>query len=357
MARIRSLLEFQRLFPDEASCAEYVFERRWPQGFVCPGCGGGRAALLKSRAHTYECIDCGRQTSITAGTALHRSKLPLTVWFWAAYLMATHSNGMSALQIKAQIGVSYKTAWLLTQKLRRSMVDPDRAPLEGIVEVDQTEIPFRSSDTFFNPSLARKITIVGAVEIVDRTTGTTPRLKPLGQPYFGTRSRRLRLAAIPDNTAAAIHAFVRANVAPGTTLITDGHRSYLGLAGYRHDPRVVGNMAGNVLLPWIHRVFSLLKRWALGTYHGVRRRHVDTYLNEFVFRFNRRFHRRASFDRILGLAANRAPTSYWEIVKRANPRKGRRTRRRTPRQRKTALGMRRDRSTRPGPPPPTSPQP
>ena len=115
MARARSLSEFQTSFPDETSCAAFLFERRWPQGFVCPACGGGRAALLKSRAHTYECLDCGRQTSITAGTAMHRSKLPLIVWFWAAHLMATHSNGMSAVQLEAQLGIAYKTAWLLAQ--------------------------------------------------------------------------------------------------------------------------------------------------------------------------------------------------------------------------------------------------
>ena len=156
MARGRSLTEFQATFPDETSCATFLYERRWPEGFVCPACGAGRAALLKSRAHTYECLDCGRQTSITAGTVMHRSKLPLTVWFWAAHLMATHSNGMSALQFAAQLGITYKTAWLLTQKLRRSMVDPERDPLEGVVEVDQAEIPFRADNSFFHPhSLGR----------------------------------------------------------------------------------------------------------------------------------------------------------------------------------------------------------
>ena len=116
MGRARSLREFQTSFPDETSCAAFLFERRWPQGFVCPACGGGRAAFLRSRAHTYEGLDCGRQTSITAGTVMHRSKLPLTVWFWAAHLMATHSNGMSAVQLEAQLGITYKTAWLLAQK-------------------------------------------------------------------------------------------------------------------------------------------------------------------------------------------------------------------------------------------------
>ncbi len=155
MARARSLTEFQEAFPDEATCAA-LFEQRWPGGFVCPGCGKGRAAALKSRAYTYECSDCGRQTSITAGTALHRTKLPLTAWFWAAHLMSTHSNGMSARQLEDQLGLTYRTAWLLTQKLRRSMVDPDWAPLEGIVEVDQAEIPFRAGDTFFDPGNAGK---------------------------------------------------------------------------------------------------------------------------------------------------------------------------------------------------------
>ena len=139
VARARTLSEFQAGFPDEASCEAFLFERRWPDGFVCPACGDGRAALLRSRAHTYECLGCGRQTSVTAGTVMHRSKLPLPVWFWAAHLMATHSNGMSALRAE-QLGITYKTAWLLTQKLRRSMVDPQREPLEGVVEVDQAEI-------------------------------------------------------------------------------------------------------------------------------------------------------------------------------------------------------------------------
>src|SRR5713101_7407875 len=133
MARARSLTEFQRAFPDEASCAAFLFERRWPGGFVCPVCGKDRAAALKSRAYTYECSDCGRQTSITAGTALHRTKLPLTVWFWAAHLMSTHSNGMSARQLEDQLGLTYRTAWLLTQKLRRSIPARERRHVTEIL--------------------------------------------------------------------------------------------------------------------------------------------------------------------------------------------------------------------------------
>src|SRR5271167_49351 len=345
MARARSLTEFQSAFPDEASCAAFLFERRWPDGFVCPACGNARAAALRSRAYTYECYGCGRQTSITAGTALHRTKLPLTVWFWAAHLMATHSNGMSARQLEDQLGLTYTTAWLLTQKLRRSMVNPDREPLEGVVEVDQAEIPFRAGDTFFDPGKSGKMLIAGAVEVIERDTNK-PKPRRKGAKYLDTRSGRIRLAVIADNSAPSIEAFVRANVKPGTTLITDGHASYPGLTGYRHDPRTVGKVAGHLVLPWIHRLFALLKRWGLGTYHGLRRKHLDTYLNEFVFRYNRRFYRHVSFETALGLAAHHQPASYWDIIGRVNPRKSALTTRRKPRRRKTAAGMRQDSSNR-----------
>ena len=279
--------------------------------------------------------------SITAGTAMHHSKLPLTAWFWAAHLMATHSNGMSARQLEDQLGVTYKTAWLLTQKLRRSMVDPDREPLEGVVEVDQAEIPFREGDAFFEPGNAGKILVIGAVEVIDRGVNQArPRRKHA--KYLDTRSGRIRLAMIANNSARSIEAFVKANVKRGTTLITDGHASYPGLTGYRHDPRIVGKMAGHIVLPWIHRAFSLMKRWSLGTYHGLRRKHVDTYLNEFVFRYNRRFHRHVSFEALLGLAAHYEPACYWDIVKRDNPRKRAETLRRASRRSKTATQMRQD---------------
>src|SRR5271165_6834247 len=177
------------------------------------------------------------------------------------------------------------------------------------------------SDAFFEPGNAGKILVAGAVEVIDRDTNQSkPRRKHA--KYLDTRSGRIRLATIADNSAASIEAFVRANVKRGATLLTDGHASYPGLTDYRHDPRTVGKMAGHIVLPWIHRAFSLMKRWSLGTYHGLRRTHVDTYLNEFVFRYNRRFHRHVSFEALLGLAAHHAPASYWDIVQRDNPRKG-----------------------------------
>lgn len=341
-----SFVEFQARFSNDGACARFLFKKRWPDGFACPGCGCMRPVELKSRAYTYECLDCGRQTSLTAGTVMHRTKLALTAWFRAAHLMSNHSNGMSALQLKGQLGVTYKTAWLLEQKLRRSMVDPDRTKLTGLVEVDQTELPFRTKAAFFDEKTARMMIIIGAVEVIDRASGTTPRKKRKGALYHDTRAGRIRLAVIPDNSAAAIKAFVRANVVPGSTLITDGHRSYLELGEYRHDPHVVDKVPAHITLHWIHRVFALMKRWGLGTYRGLRRKHIDTYLNEFVFRFNRRYHRRASFETLLGLASSGQPMSYWDIAGTKNARKGRTPRRIRPRRRSTAFGMRQDRPSR-----------
>ena len=142
-----SLVDFQRRFPDEAACAAWLFEARWPTGFRCPACDNDKAWPHGGKAFTYECAACGRQTSVTAGTIMHSSKLPLTVWFWAAYLMATHSNGISALQLQRLLALgSYKSAWLLCAKLRRAMVAPARALLAGIAEIDETEIPLRAKD-------------------------------------------------------------------------------------------------------------------------------------------------------------------------------------------------------------------
>jgi ISXO2-like transposase domain len=249
---------------------------------------------------------------------------------------------MSARQLKGQVGISYPAAWLLEQKLRRSMVDPNRERLDGVVEIDQTQMPFRAGDDLGSPLKTGKILIVGAVEILDHSTGKAHKPKKYGDRYLDTLSGRIRLAAIPSNEARHLHAFITANVAAGTTLLTDGHASYPGLPGYRHDPRVVGNMAGHVPLKWIHRVFALLKRWSLGIYHGLRPQHIDAYLNEFVFRYNRRFYRHVSFESILGLAAGHGPSSYWDIIGQANPRKGVEAPKQTARRRRTADGMRSD---------------
>ena len=207
----RSLIEFQQHFPDEAAYVD-ACRARWPGRFACPGCGSSKAWALHTKAWTWECAGCGKQTSVTAGTIMHHSKLPLTTWFWAAYLMATHSNGISALQLQRQLALgSYKTAWLLCAKLRRSIVAPGRSALAGLVEVDETEIACRSKHDPVTGGGGRshqgKMLIVGAVEVQDAGAGPG----------------RIRLAEVSDYSANSLHPFVTQNLAPGATARpTDG---------------------------------------------------------------------------------------------------------------------------------------
>jgi hypothetical protein len=295
----RSLPEFQRRFADEPACVEYLAAARWPEGFECPACGGAKAWRLSTKPFTWECAGRAKQTSVTAGTVMHGSKLELTVWFWAAYLMATHSNGISAVQLQLGLG-SYKTAWLLCAKLRRAVVDPDRNPLAGLVEVDETTIPFRTKQDPVagggGRSQAGKMPVIAAVEIVGDGPG------------------RVRLAPIADYSAESIRGFAATNVAAGAKLKTDGWAGYPGTPGVDHDPHVIGTMAAHLVLPWTHRVFANLKRWALGVYHGLRRNHLQSYLDEFVFRFNRRRTRHAAFRSLLGIGARTKPVTYKMLI-------------------------------------------
>lgn len=302
--RPSSLPAFEAQFPDEEACARWLFEKRWPGGFRCPGCGHDHGWELDRGRLLVECAGCHRQTSVTAGTVLHRSHLPLRLWFLAAWLVATHRNGISARQLWLQLGLgSYKTAWLLLRKLRRAMVDPGREPLAGLVEVDETSIPFRTRDEPVAAKRGRshegKLLIVGAVEIKGKAPG------------------RVRLAVIEDYAAATLSAFVAGNLASGSTVVSDGWSGYLALKDVKHDPKVVGPMAAHIVLPWVHRVFANAKRWGLGVYHGLRKKHLQAYLDEFVFRFNRRHTPAAAFERLLGLSLTLQPATYQMLVGRS----------------------------------------
>ena len=300
----RSLVEFQRRFPTDEACGEYLAVVRWPSGFVCRDCGHRRGWRLERKLVTYECAACAKQTSVTAGTVLHRSHLPLTTWFWAAYLMATHSNGISAAQLRAQLGLgSYKTAWLLARKLRRAMVDPERLPLAGLIEVDETSLPQRTKADPPAGGQGRagtaKMKLAGAVELEDGKPG------------------RLRLAAIDDFSAQSLNSFLAKAVARDATLQTDAWSGYSDPPVKAHRRRKVGPMAAHLVLPWVHRAFSNLKRWAMGTYHGLRPQHLQAYLDEFTFRFNRRHNRPAAFQRLLGLATAMPHASYQMLIGRS----------------------------------------
>lgn len=220
-----SLQAFMDQFRDEDACADCLAKKRWPEGFRC-SCGCSKGWRLEAKPWTWECSACGKQTSVTAGTIMHGTHLPLRTWFLAAHLIATHSNGISALQLQAKLGIgSYKTAWLLLHKLRKAMVDPDRDPLEGIVEIDETVIPFRTKDEPVAGGQGRssigKMPVAGAVELHD-----------------GKIPGRIRLTPIADYTRVTLHQFVTSVTCPGSKVWTDGNKSYAGLPEREHTATV-----------------------------------------------------------------------------------------------------------------------
>ncbi len=291
----KSLKEFQARFRDDEACRQYLIACRWPDGFRCAGCRQPVAFELARRG-LWQCKACGQQTSVTAGTALHRTRLPLTVWFWAAYLVTTHTPGLSAVQLQRQLGISYETAWALLHKLRRAMVNPDREALKDKAEVDETYLGGHEAGLKGGRQLLEKALVVGAVEVRGRAAG------------------RVRLQVVPDASVRSLAGFVRKNVQPGAIILTDGWGAYAPLSsmGYRHRPRTQGpaERAGKIL-PRIHRVFGNLKTWLGGTHHGVGHDHLQAYLDEFAFRFNRRRTPMAAFQTLLGLASSvHGPTTY-----------------------------------------------
>ena len=231
----------------------------------------------------------------------HGSHLPLKTWFMAVHIVTSHSNGISALQLQAQLGLgSYKSAWLLLHKLRRAMVDPDRSLLEDLIEIDEATLPFRTAKDPATGGQGRspqgKMRIAGAVELARGRA--TPHPAGADRGFLRAQPSCLRCR----------------DLAPGARVITDGWSGYCGLPDHDHQPKVVGATPAHLVLTWIHRVFSNLKRWALGTFHGLRRAHLRRYLDEFVFRWNRRRHTATAFDTLLGIGTRLRPADYRDIV-------------------------------------------
>lgn len=294
-----SLREFQRQFTDEGACRQYLEACRWPEGFRCPRCGHERAFPLRAWSRR-ECAGCHYQVSLTAGTIFHRTKTPLTLWFWAAYLMTTDKRGTSALLLQRQLAMRrYETAWLILHKLRRAMVNATREPLHGDVEIDDSWIGGPQPGLRGSRQLkGRKAAIV--LVAVENRAGV---------------SGRVRMTVVPDFKQTTMIEFVKRHVAPGSTVYTDGLKGFedLHAAGVRHIPRTQPlrsalRKGAPSVVPLADRAIGNLQQWLIGTYHGVSRRHLQAYLDEFVFRHNRRKTPMAAFQTLLGLGTGREPT-------------------------------------------------
>lgn len=253
----------------------------------------------------WQCVGCRHQSTVTSGTVLHNTKIPLTVWFWAAYLMTTDKRGVSAGLLQRQLGLSrYETAWLLLHKLRRAMVNAAREPLHGEVEIDDTWIGGHQTGLRGSRQLKGRRAALVLVAVEKR----------------GKRSGRLRMAVVPDLKKVTIDKFVARHVASGSTIYTDGLNTFATLAeaDYKHVPRAqphrteLGKGAPSVV-PLADRAIGNLQQWLTGTHHGVSRDQLQVYLDEFVFRHNRRKTPMAAFQTLLGLGAQHNPTLGTQI--------------------------------------------
>lgn len=301
----RTLAEFDRFFADDASCREYLRRMRWRNGFVCPRCRSTAGAWITGRGYLH-CRACQAETSMTAGTIFQDTRSPLRTWFLAMWLVTSQKFGTSALGIQRILGHgSYQTAWTWLHKLRRAMVRPGRDALRGIVEVDETYVGGDEEGVSGRETYKKSIVVI-AVEM----------LEPKG---FG----RVRMRRVPDCSTESLVGFIRDVVAPGARIHTDGWPAYGGLvkAGYEHKVTVLSssNDPAHVLMPGVHRVASLLKRVLLGTHQGaVRSQHLEYYLDEYTFRFNRRTSesRGLLFYRLMEQSVATEPTSYRDLVGR-----------------------------------------
>ena len=302
----RNLVEFERRFAQEDDCWDFLRAVRWPGGFACPACGSENA--LSVRRDLWRCSGCQRETSVTSGTILAGSHLPLQIWFRAMWQVTQSKQGCSALELQRALGLgSYRTAWLLLHKLRRAMVRPGRELLQGEVDVDEFYwgAPERGKN---GRQSGTKQLIVVAAEV------------------FGAKLGRIRLQNVPTAAAADLVDFIRATVGAGTRVRTDAWRGYASLAkaGFRHE---VVNLRGDgalavELLPSVHLVASLFQRWLLTTHQGaIQPAYLPHYLEEFAFRFNRRtsHFRGLLFLRLLQQAVQRTPLPARKIRPATTP--------------------------------------
>ena len=257
---------------------------------------------MHNARQVWQCKSCGAQTSVTAGTVMHKTQMPLRRWFWAAYLVATHHPGISAVQLARQLGIRrHETAWMMLHKLRRAMVAPEREPLKGEVEVDE----------FYLGGLKEGL---GGRERVKKT--------PVGVAIEvrGRGSGRLRLEVLADVSRHSLLPFVQSAVSVDAIVHTDGWKGYdrLSRLGYDHRPRWQTTAPrGEQLLPRAHRAVSNLKAWLHGTHRWASREHLPVYLDEYVFRHNRRGNPQAAFQTLLGLSTHHQPSSYRQIIDHA----------------------------------------
>jgi transposase-like protein len=305
--------EFIDRYRDEASCISALAALRWPAGFACAACGGRTAYQLASRPRVFECAGCGQQQSVTAGSVFHRTHTPLRKWFAAAWWMAQDKRGVSALFLARELDLRYDTAWLIAHKLRHALSERPEFALTGLLEIDESYYGGRGKPASRGRSLADPNKSLMAIAV--ETVPASPRQ---GNGIKASRfvAGSARIAVLPSASAASLAGFVRSAAKPGTRIITDAFKSYDGLAdGFRHYSIVQdGGKNADAVLPIVHVLFSNLKTWLNGTFHGVSKKHLPRYAREWNYRFNRRRSISDLARFLLRRAATRSTITYQQLV-------------------------------------------
>ena len=304
-----NIFELGQMFNTQDACRDFMFRVRWPDGYRCLNCDSDRYAMLTTRNHIIQCSKCRHQVSLTSGTAMENSHIGLCQWFVGAYLMTTATPSISALQLQRQLGRKrYEPCFNMLHKLRAVMVRPDTEMLEGEVEMDETIIGGHRIGPRGRGALGKSL-VLGAVERIPTKAGHT-------------RAGKCRLLKVDHADNATIVHFLKRYVEPGSTIHTDGWQGYEGIEedGYNHDPFILRDPTqASKIFPHIHRVFGNLKAWIIGTFHGVSPKHMQAYLNEYAFRFNRRFEPWETFTAALGLAAEGESPTYQQLYRAGAP--------------------------------------
>jgi len=314
-----NILDFQKMFSDEAVCLKYLERMRWPKGFICSKCATvGEPFRIPKRLRVLKCRACHYETSITAGTVMHRSKTNILVWFWAAHLVSTQTPGISAIELQKKIGIArYETAFQMLHKLRSAMISPNRDKIgsEWPLELDIVYIGGKTKSGISGKT--NQVPVIIAVElrqqeIRDPTTNKIKRRALAG---------RIRLQKLPNKTAIGVNLFAQNCIAPGASIVSDDGSEFSSLIklGYNHQavPMRGDKTKMDSTLPMISVVTANLKTWIDGTFHGVTKKHLQAYLDEFMFRFNRRFYRAVSFRSLLDLGTLNPGVTYQNVYERS----------------------------------------
>ena len=294
-----TLNEFYDNFPDEKSCRDYLYTKRWPDGFKCPKCGVVGEPFNVSSRNVFECKHCRHQTTVTAGTIFDKTRTPLRKWFLAIYLMSSDKRGCSAMRLKRELKIAYDTAWTMSHKIRNAMKERDETyKLQGFIEMDE--------GFFGSPGEGGKR---------GRGTDKAPVVVGLSLDKYGN-PEFIKAQVLAKVDGESVAEFTEENVKKSSTVSTDGLTIYNKLAkiGFMHEPKKLDPKENPEHLRWLHVVISNLKAFLGGTYHGVPKKHLQAFIDEFCYRFNRRFWQEQLFARTLCACASAAPFTRSVLV-------------------------------------------